>query len=62
MPVIKQRRGRRRPNLKRASSPKGIAQRAALRLAAYKPEVPKGGSGTQHHNRPGSMNRRKVGR
>lgn len=62
MPVIKQKKGRRRPHLRRASSPEGIAQRANARLAAYVPEVPKGGSGTQHHNKPGSMNPRKVGR
>ena len=43
----------------RKSSPKGMRARLDARLAEYLPEISKGGSGTQHHNRPGSLNPRK---
>jgi hypothetical protein len=46
-------------HLPRKSSPDGMAARLAARLAAFQQEVPKGGGGTQRHNRPGSLNPRK---
>lgn len=49
----------RRSHLKRKSSPAGQLQRLEIRLSNYEPEIQKGGAGTQHHNRPGSLNPRK---
>lgn len=49
----------RRRHLPRKSSPKGMQARLDIRLANYEPEIQKGGAGTQHHCRPGSLNPRK---
>lgn len=40
----------------RKSSPAGMKARLAARIKEYVPEIPKGGSGTNHCNRPGSLN------
>ena len=45
--------------LPRKSSPEGMRARLAARIKDFVPEVSKGGSGTQRHNRPGSLNPRK---
>jgi hypothetical protein len=45
----------RRNTRRRISSPRGIAQRAAVRLDTFTPNV-------EGHHKPGSMNPRKVGR
>lgn len=52
-------KGPRSGHAPRKSSAAGKAARLAARITAYIPEVPKGGSGTQHHNKPGSLNPRK---
>jgi hypothetical protein len=49
----------RRSNRPRKSSPKGMQARLDARIAAFVPEIQKGGAGTQRHVKPGSLNPRK---
>lgn len=52
----------RKSTLPRVSSPKGVAARMERRIKGFNPAIPKGAHGTTKGHKPGSQNRRKIGR